>query len=747
MDPMMMGPMSSARTAEDRDSIIRSNVVPKLKGAGWDDDKIRVYLRAEEGVDPDIYLAPKVAAQGSPRDTASAQPSPAGASGGLGQAFARGAVQGLGALADMNPFGAPARIGAQVAGIPQPPLGPTTADQMGLAKPGTRGERLASAAAENVLTALPFAAAGPAGMLAKAAQVGVGGLAGVAGQEAVEQGAGEFGRFLASLGVGGGLPMVGYLGPAFLRYAMAGSGSARQSAMQTLATIQAGNPNMPVTLGQVAQGGGLASKAENMLRSMPATRGTFVKALTGQAQDIEGRVGGVVAQAASPAKPGMLVSLQERAGGAVQRGIEKGFIPHWKGTANKLYDDVFAQVPTDAVVVPARLTDVLSEIGFRAQRAAPFTDDLVPVPIEKLGAKLIDALEASPDGLPIAAIKEFRSYVGEKLAGADMVENVPKGMWKQVYGALTDDLRTGLQMQSPQALGAFDRATKFYKAGAERIEKFLQPLIDKKTPEEAFKLMMSGASDGSSRLRAIMRSVGHEERKVVASSVLSEMGKAPASAQNALGDVWDIQTFMTKWATASPEAKTALFGAVDPQFSKNLDVLAKSIADIRRVESTMRNPLTANTTSTGFWAWAKNRAASIIGSVAGAAAGVKMGGAAGLAGGALVGSAAINIVGHQLTKRVFTNPKTVHWLVRQSRVPAGALAQEATILLKDVQKWSPEDREVGEALARDILNTDWKSVLMRQSVEDALAPGAQADTTGFAPGWLPSQAPGGFLGQ
>src|SRR6478672_6876481 len=72
-----------------------------------------------------------------------------------------------------------------------------------------------------------------------------------------------------------------------------------------------------------------------------------------------------------------------------------------------------------------------------------------------------------------------------------------------------------------------------------------------------------------------------------------------------------------------------------------------------------------------------------------------------------------------LASQVFTNPKAVSWLVRQTQVPFGALAQQLAILAKDAQKWAPEDRDIAEQMVSTLGNVDWPQVFMAWAVADA----------------------------
>jgi hypothetical protein len=98
---------------------------------------------------------------------------------------------------------------------------------------------------------------------------------------------------------------------------------------------------------------------------------------------------------------------------------------------------------------------------------------------------------------------------------------------------------------------------------------------------------------------------------------------------------------------------------------------------------------------------------------------LRSGGSAGGAVGAAAGAVGSVVAAHQLAERVFTSPKAISWLLRQTKVPYGAMRQELAILAKDSQKWGPADRDVGMELASTLSQMDWRTILMGGAAADA----------------------------
>jgi hypothetical protein len=588
----------------------------------------------------------------------------------------RTVVQGLSGLNNMMPWNMPQQIGAQVAGLPQQTA---PADQMGLPQPETPGERMAVAGGE---AGVMGAVAGPmAGVL--------GAASGVAGQGAAESGAGPLGQLAASAAVGLGAPVVGTILAGATRSAVMGAATRREAARQSAALIQAGDPSAPVTLGQVAQTG-RARLVEGGLRNMPGANMVFADALERQAQSVGQRVQGL-ATGVAPIKDKAAV------GKIVQRGIEQGFVHRFRSTSKKLYDDVETYVAPESPVIMGSTTRLMAEQNDLV-KMAPAGKDLFATPfMQKWGNDFADLNEQMPDGVPYQVVKAMRTRVGNILDGSEAVPDVNIAEAGRLYTALSDDMaRTVGEVGGEAGLQAWTRASTFWKAGKDRLNNVLQPLLDKKTPELAYNALMAGTKDAGTVLRTTMRSLGPEERKIVTSSVVGKMGLASPGAQNAAGDVFSADVFLSRWAGLSPIAKGALFEGVSPTISKNLDDLVKAAESIKSANKVMRNP-SGSATNVAFLA--------ITGALGGTSpkhAAMGLGVAA---------------AGHQLAKRVFTNPKMVNWLVKTTKFPIGMIGPQLVILGKESREWDAEDRDLAMETIETLGSIDWG----KQSLEDMIA--------------------------
>lgn len=559
---------------------------------------------------------------------------------------------------------------------------PVVADQLGLPEYAPGAQTVLGRAAEGAVAGAPF---GGVGALA-------GAMGGGASETAAQMGAGPGGQMVAGLAGGVVVPtfMAGTAGA--IRQALAGSAAKRAAARESQSILNAAAGGDVATLGQITKGGAGAT-IQGALRNLPGAGqrlgAAFERQTEGLAQQAE-RIGTRLSPRGSPTT----------AGRAIQRGIEEGFLPTFRAQSKQLYDRAFRLVPENAPVVPLRTRLLFNEINASPSASQVFSG-LDNPQIRTWADELANALDQNPQGIPFAVIKDFRSRLGEMLSGADLVD-APLRDIKRLYGAVSDDMQGAIaQHGGREGLQAWQRASKYWKAGSDRIENVLQPIVDKRTPELAFNAIMSGSKEGATILRSTLRSLGPSERRLVAATVLKNIGKASPGAQDAAGSVFSPERFLTNWSRFAPEARSALFEGIDPRVTQDLNQLAKAAEIIKSSSKVMANP-SGTAQNNAFWAI-----------VSGIGTGAMFGGVKGAATGAAVGG------GPYLAARMFTSPKMVHWLVGTTKMPYGALMGQLPRLAKEAQAWSAEDRDIANDFVRHMSNIDWPMMITVKALTDA----------------------------
>lgn len=303
----------------------------------------------------------------------------------------------------------------------------------------------------------------------------------------------------------------------------------------------------------------------------------------------------------------------------------------------------YSQFPEREAEGMAAAGDALSAAYGNVSRARQIEDTL---------GQLQAAAAATNGRLPYEAIKKLRTLVGRELQDASLVSDFPRSKFKALYKALSDDLGMAASEAGPDASQAFKRANNYTRMGMDRVE-VLDRVIDKHGgPEAVFKAAMSGTKEGASTLRAVMQSIPKDAQRAVTAAVVKRLGLARAGAQNNAGDVFSADTFMTRWNDLSPDAKRVLFDRHGPNFSRDMDTVARVANNIKRGSKVYQNPSGSAHVGAMY-----TYGAALVGSLFTGGTGLLVAGGLGANG----------------LARVLTSPRAVNWLARTTAMPRGAI--------------------------------------------------------------------------
>ena len=266
------------------------------------------------------------------------------------------------------------------------------------------------------------------------------------------------------------------------------------------------------------------------------------------------------------------------------------------------------------------------------------------------------------------SLRAFRTKVGQALETA---KSTQRGQLSQLYGAASDDLRSFVRGQGPQAEQAYNDFNTTAGKNAD-TQKILNDAVDKAGGNEAvFKAAMSGGKDGATKVTPVFNSMNSDGQNLFRATVLHRLGRLGG----AVDADFDPDIFLRNWKGMAPEAKDLLFNSTTPgsapgQLRAGLDSLTRTI-DLLKSQGIVKSGLSkavqqgvSHSTMGGLIALIGERAASMGYHLASgnplAAAG------SGLVGAGILGASPI-------LSRVLTNPRIVSWLAQSTRVPASAL--------------------------------------------------------------------------
>lgn len=522
----------------------------------------------------------------------------------------------------------------------------------------TLGERAAE-----VLTAQPI-------LQTASAATGAG-----ASSAARESGAGALGQ--AAAGVLGSLAPASITAgaPAALRGAFRGGEANRQALGDAIRDfdVLGATPSVGQGTGSWARQG-----IESVLSGTPTSGGVMRRFAEAQNEQIGSGLADVSNQLARNISG-------ERAGRAIERGVQT-FSKNTNAMRKALYWQADQHIPSDTPIGVSNTQRALADLTTPIAGAEATTGAQISPKIQQMAENLAQdvaaAQQAGLAGIPYEAVKRIRSQIGEELSDFSLSTDRPTAQLKRLYGSLSQDLEAAAQAQGPSAVAAVRRANNYFKASADRLET-LERVVDKNGgPEKVFQAAMSGTKDGATTLRAVMRSLPEDGQKAVSAAVIKRMGLANPGAQNAAGDAFSPNTFLTNWSGLSPEARRTLFGRYGAGFSEDMDKIARVADRIKTGSEVYRNPSGTVNRGAAFAYPATIGGLVITGQIGPAAMTV--------GGGALANGLA----------RAMTNPKFVKWLARSTELPIGALPAQLNVLKRMSAENDDESiADVAEALA------------------------------------------------
>lgn len=290
-----------------------------------------------------------------------------------------------------------------------------------------------------------------------------------------------------------------------------------------------------------------------------------------------------------------------------------------------------------------RGTRAVANIDGQLQELAPTsnTDAGLISGLERLRADL--ANEGQLADLSIDSMRRLRTSTRAEARS----EGLRSTDYNRRAGMVLDELSADIADQlSPRAAAEFRRADRNHAQRLDTIDNVMQDIVgkggDRSAEAVANRLINLGRTD-SAKLRSFLNSVDPEEAGIVRGSLVQEMGRANSGAQNAGGNGFSLQTFLTNWDKMPERTKETLFRGEHRQAIEGLARYAEGARGTRAY---------ANTSNTA--------GAVSAGRIASSAA----------SGTAAVGTLGVSAVLENLTGRLLGSRRFAQWLARAPSTPA-----------------------------------------------------------------------------
>ncbi len=484
-------------------------------------------------------------------------------------------------------------------------------------------------------------------------QIAAGATGGAAGGTVRELGGGPVAQMAAGM-AGSLFPSSLLSGAEFaLKRSLRGADAGVEQMRDSLAAFREAGTEPTVSQ---ATGSRRMQAVESLLAKVPGSSGVIAARASRQQAEIGQRVSDL---ADSTYRGADATSV----GRAIEKGVRGpgGFVEQFKHKQTELWDRLDRFIAPDQGIGVDRTRQALAQLNAKIPGAEQLSNLFINARIRDAERLFIADLSKAGQ-LPYEAVKKLRTLVGKEMADSSLLSDVPRSAWKTLYAALSTDLEEAARSVGPDAQAAWTRANRHTAAGMDRLE-LIDKVIQKAEPEAITRSLLSGTREGATKLVATLRSVPKDARVQLTAYVLKRLGQAKAGAQDASGDLFSTEAFLTNWNSLSKEAKQALF--VSDESRTALDGIANAASRIRQGARVYSNPsgtapaLTLQHTGLGAVLLA------LTGHPGSAAA---VGGTLALA---------------NLAARRMTDPQFVRWLARTQRMPVEQIPAQLNNLARN----------------------------------------------------------------
>jgi len=367
----------------------------------------------------------------------------------------------------------------------------------------------------------------------------------------------------------------------------------------------------------------------------------------------------------------------EEAGVVIKRGItgKGGFVDRFKSKSSDLWNrsDGFVDDATETSITNTKQAlDRLVRGG-----------DVGKILDNKQLVRVREALEGA-ETVGYRVLRDLRTSIGQKISNNELVSDIPRAELKQLYGAITQDVKAITGLQGKQATTAFNRANKFTSSGHKRLGDFVERISKKVEVDKIFDSITKGG-EGTRLINSFKRSLKQEEWEVVASNVVRRLGRASPGQQNASGDAFSTNKFLTDWNKLG-KAKKALFSG-----SERLNSLKSDLDKIANVAEVSKESARAAANASG-----SGQSIANFGLAA-----ATTGGAA-VASVPLLSSIAATVTMNNMGARLMTNKGFVKWLAKNGETVGKATGSQVAALINIAKNSNLDDAIAIQTLVEEI---------------------------------------------
>ena len=311
-------------------------------------------------------------------------------------------------------------------------------------------------------------------------------------------------------------------------------------------------------------GGPFTRAMTTVARSTPGGVVPITKAAQRSQQQAGGALSGIAA------REGAIAPDLESMGNAVREGALK-FRAGSRASIGRIYDRA-AQEAGDARIAPKAALEALDANIAELSQVPGGADGLAV--LQGLRDDLAQRGTITVNGIRGMRTQLRQKFAKDNLRGSDLERRV-----MGVIDAASDDLASSLEAQGKAAAAkTYREADRQYAERIKTLDDVIMPIIGKKgekSGEQIATAINAAAKGNNARLSKLFETLPEEEAGVARATMIDNLGKAGPGAQNAAGDEFSFNAFLTNWNKLGASAKNAIFRGENREAIDKLALIAE----------------------------------------------------------------------------------------------------------------------------------------------------------------------------
>jgi hypothetical protein len=285
-----------------------------------------------------------------------------------------------------------------------------------------------------------------------------------------------------------------------------------------------------------------------------------------------------------------------------------------------------------------------------------------------------------------------RSDIGTNINKSALLGQKPDAQYSALYGAISKDIESAAKGTPAEAVLA--RRDNYWSAFRSRVDNFVSHIAENPDKTRAYLDVLGEANVGREQILAVRRSVDPQTWKSVASAKLAQMGQ-----DTQLGE-FSLPKFVSEYKRMSDKpvgsnalsAADALFGGIG-NMKKNLDTIVAASEKILAGGRVYQNPSGTSSAAIGAGGGLLLMGSVFSDLIRGDLLGPMR----------TVGGVAAALGTARRLSTVLTNPETVDWLAKATRIPAEKAPEYLKRLTPIIAEITdPQQRKEVEAWRNDV---------------------------------------------